>query len=93
MLLADQRFHLLHRYFFVSYLFILALSSGFIDDIAIHDLRTGFFVIATLLSASFFYLLPAIIFSKLVHFLLASRLGGFWNSTKNGQLLLILALP
>ncbi len=73
MLQADQRSHLLHHYYFVSYLFIVALSSGFIEGITLHDLRTVFFVAATLLSSSFFYLLPAIILSKSVHFLLASR--------------------
>ncbi len=79
MLQADQRSHLLNHYFFVSYLVIIALSYGFLDRVVINDLRTGFFVAATLLSSSFFYLLPAIIISKAVHFLLASRLAGLWK--------------
>lgn len=80
MLQADQRSHLLHHYFFVSYLAIVALTYGFVDDMAGHqDLRTLFFVAATLLSSSFFYLMPAILVSKAVHFLLKSRLMSSWE--------------
>jgi hypothetical protein len=82
MLQTEQRSHLLNHYFFVSYLCIVALSYSFIDPIAIRDLRIGFFVVATLLSSSFFYLLPAILFSKLVHVLLHSRLGRSWASVQ-----------
>ncbi|MBU0681932.1 MAG: sulfatase-like hydrolase/transferase [Proteobacteria bacterium] len=82
MLQADQRLRLLHHYFFVSYLVVVGLSLGFINGVALHDLQTGFFVIATLLSSSFFYLLPALVLSKSVHFLLAVPLGRVLESRK-----------
>ncbi|MEN8256992.1 MAG: sulfatase-like hydrolase/transferase [Thermodesulfobacteriota bacterium] len=87
MLQADQRSKLLHHYFFISYLIILGLTCGFLDDIDIHDRRTGFFVLATLLSSSFFYLLPAIFLSKVVHFFLTCRLLSPWGFIKRWGLI------
>ncbi len=66
-MIFSNRNKLLNHYFFLSYLIILALCSGYLKNVSFSGTRTIFFVTAVYLSYSFIYLLPVLLFTKAVH--------------------------
>ena len=76
---ADWTRRLLNHYFFASYIVILILSCGYVRTIPFSDLRTSLFLIAVYISYGFIYLLPAIILTKLLHYLLYPKTGNTFN--------------
>ena len=65
----SHRNRLLNHYFFLSYLIILAISSGYLKNISFAGTRTPFYVMAVYLSYDFIYLLPALLLTKAIHWL------------------------
>ena len=63
----STRNQLLNHYFFASYLIMLVITSGYLRHISWEGNRTTFYVIAVYLSYSFIYLLPTLLFSKILH--------------------------
>ena len=68
-MIFSKRNKLLNHYFFLSYLVILALCSGYLKSISFSGTRSIFYVTAVYLSYSFIYLLPALLLTKTVHWL------------------------
>ena len=63
----STRNRLLNHYFFASYPIMLAITSSYLRHISWEGNRTTFYAIAVYLSYSFIYLLPALLFVKLLH--------------------------
>jgi hypothetical protein len=76
---ADWTRRLLNHYFFASYIIVLILSWGYVRTIPSGDLRILLFLIAVYVSYGFIYLLPAIILTKFLHYLLYSKTGNTLN--------------
>ena len=66
---SSNRTKLLNHYFFLSYLVILTLCSGYLKSISFSGTKSIFYVTAVYLSYSFIYLLPALLLTKTVHWL------------------------
>lgn len=76
---ADWTRRLLNHYFFASYIVVLILSYGYVRTIPSGDLRTSLFLIAVYISYGFIYLLPAIILTKFLHYLLYRKTGNAFS--------------
>jgi len=68
-MILSNRNKLLNHYFFLSYLVILTLCSGYLKSISFSGTKSIFYVTAVYLSYSFIYLLPALLLTKTVHWL------------------------
>lgn len=55
---------ILNHYFFLSYLAVLVLLSGYLHNIALNSLPATLFIIVVYLTYGFIYLLPALLISK-----------------------------
>lgn len=65
------RSELLNIYFVVSYLLILGLCGNYLTTLVFPDTRSFLFAIAVYLSYGIIYLLPTILLTKTIHFVLS----------------------
>ncbi len=64
-----QRNRLINYYFFLSYLIILGICAGYLQNISMTSTRTIIYVTAVYLSYSFIYLLPALLLTEIINFI------------------------
>jgi len=66
-----QRARLLHHYYLASYIVVLVLCRGFLTAKALESVWTAVFAGVVYLSYGFVYLLPAVVLTTLVHWILS----------------------